>query len=335
MNLHYFFEGKLGREEAASAFLATMLEQHPEFRQAFFRLLSLPENEHEDLKKEEWSVVTEEYEVDVTMHPQKGSHVVLIENKIQPGSKTAGQVKKYFSRQIKMEPEKDVLFYYLAPNESTGVSELSKTNFRENDVGVSISWDDIFDILDDIDLSERERESVNSSVDSIRKIIKTTYETKYELVGPRAIIDDIIKTTAVKIKSEFPQVSFLTWNAKQTHLIYTCKTNVTAYMNLSFEAEDEPPYRPLIEDRDGNLSLTLKSSFKISGKGKKDPETKLWWNDTKNSRSIPILPGGDHVFNDETEFYVNEIQITTSKKVISERYYEMSRSLLSKLLEQL
>jgi hypothetical protein len=40
MNLHFFFEGKLAREEVSSAFLATLLEQRPDIRTAFFEVLA-------------------------------------------------------------------------------------------------------------------------------------------------------------------------------------------------------------------------------------------------------------------------------------------------------
>ena len=110
MNLHFFYEGSLGREEAASAFLATMLEQYPSFRKSFFDLLGLPDEKSRSLATEEWNVVTEEDEVDVTMHPQRGNHVILIENKVQASSKMAGQVSRYYQSQINKEPDKSVVF---------------------------------------------------------------------------------------------------------------------------------------------------------------------------------------------------------------------------------
>ena len=58
MNIHFFFKGKLSREESSSALIASLLEQRADFRSFFFEELDLP-LELQDLKNEPVKVETE------------------------------------------------------------------------------------------------------------------------------------------------------------------------------------------------------------------------------------------------------------------------------------
>ena len=85
MQLRHFFENMLRREETASAFLATLLDYDPSFRQAFLRLaLDEPGLADEGTR----TVRVEEDRVDVT--PESEAAYVVIENKIGSGADHRG-----------------------------------------------------------------------------------------------------------------------------------------------------------------------------------------------------------------------------------------------------
>lgn len=107
MNPHLFFQGKLGREEVTSAFLATLLEQQKSVRNGFFDLLaqSLGQELADSLKRKSWKVGVEKDAVDIRLEALRKPEpwVILIENKIQSGSKQVEQLRRYYLAQIGRE----------------------------------------------------------------------------------------------------------------------------------------------------------------------------------------------------------------------------------------
>ena len=91
VNPHFFFEGKLAREESASALLATLLEQSACFRQRFLDVLHLDINDAPD-------VAVERNDVDVCLTFPKDKTTILVENKTKGSSKTDSQLARYYEQ---------------------------------------------------------------------------------------------------------------------------------------------------------------------------------------------------------------------------------------------
>src|ERR1035437_2688178 len=106
------------REEGASAFLATLLRDELDFRCAFFEMLAEGHPEvAASLKAKKWEVGIEVDQINVHLSADDGTWEILIENKIQAGSKRPKQLLRYYERQIKDHPGPCVAMVYLSPAE--------------------------------------------------------------------------------------------------------------------------------------------------------------------------------------------------------------------------
>lgn len=98
MNPHFFFKGKLSREESASAYLATLLDQIPEFRVATLDKAGILE------PGGPCTILTELREVDIRLDYPEAETVVLIENKIRSGALQVDQLSRYYQQERAANP---------------------------------------------------------------------------------------------------------------------------------------------------------------------------------------------------------------------------------------
>jgi hypothetical protein len=175
VDIHFFFAN--GVETAASAFLATLLEQEAAFRGALLRrvLPDLELTEVDDL------TVTVEHplgagRVDVFL--ECPTAVVLIENKTQAGSKTDGQLCRYYEACNPRRERRRVVAVYLAPRGATAASALAETDkaIEEagrvgRDVAKSLTWDEVNTVISQTTLNEPSfaRDGIRTVLDEIRK----------------------------------------------------------------------------------------------------------------------------------------------------------------------
>ncbi len=216
----------------------------------------------------------------------------------------------------------------MAPSVTTGDSEFNKTEFRDGDFAASISWDDVFDV---VDVGDVDKPVIESCIESIRKIIKTTQETTFKLESDRLIVDSIIKRTLGRLKGDYPDLYITTWTSKNKHEIYTCKSDVTLLMGLTFDVEDTPPYPALIRNEQGTLDLGIEISFTLSAKGKRSHEGKLWWQEMCNTPTMEILHEGSHSYDATTQGFLHETAISGTKEDIAESYYERCKRIIDYL----
>lgn len=142
MHLTHFFQGSLGREEVASAFLAMALEGCHRFRDYFLSLVASPELA-DSLKQRKWRLSVEANSVDVRM--ESDDIVILIENKISSAPKKKGQLLRYYTAERARPPDRTIVCLYLAPGE-VGQDEVlrvkSSPHFRSSrDYAQQVSWD--------------------------------------------------------------------------------------------------------------------------------------------------------------------------------------------------
>ncbi|MGV3607799.1 MAG: hypothetical protein ACO1RA_15435 [Planctomycetaceae bacterium] len=134
VNPRHFLDGGMGREEAASAYLATLLEQSRDFRSEFFRIAGIPEIPNPNI----------EVEHDLRDITITGDNTILIvEVKIDDGSKTKGQLCQYYKRVKRDSPTAIVHCVYLARTREVGRSEVELIENCPSEYAVTLGWTDI------------------------------------------------------------------------------------------------------------------------------------------------------------------------------------------------
>lgn len=134
VNPRHFLDGGMGREEAASAYLATLLEQSRYFRSEFFRITGIQEFPNPRI----------EVEHDLRDVTISGDNVVVIvEVKIADGSKSNGQLRNYYDRFNAEQPKFTVHTVYLARTAEVGRSEADQVECEPNERAVALGWSDI------------------------------------------------------------------------------------------------------------------------------------------------------------------------------------------------
>jgi hypothetical protein len=139
---HFFFEGTQ-REEAASAFLATLLEQGPDFRAAFVRRIGGGDAGAPRPKVRVESHLGGGTWADILM--ELPGLVVLVENKIRPQAVQPGQLVRYHLAAIDAWPTRRVISVFLAPEARLGYAEARAVR-REvrkagrDDLAVVLTW---------------------------------------------------------------------------------------------------------------------------------------------------------------------------------------------------
>ncbi len=139
MKLTYFFKGTIRKEQIASAFLATLFNEKPSFREFFFQT-AFP-TESAALSGHAWKVEIEANLVDVRL--SSVNTVAIIENKIRAGAKQKGQLLRYYQEEKERGRDQRLLAVYLAPGH-VGASEIAglKPELRGDDRAVHVSWED-------------------------------------------------------------------------------------------------------------------------------------------------------------------------------------------------
>jgi hypothetical protein len=142
----HLFEGTL-REEAASALLATLLEQDAGFRGAFVRRIGGGDN----VGKAAPRVRVEPYLgggqwPDVTT--ELPGLIVLVENKVRPQAVQVGQLARYHASAAVQWPRHRVISVFVAPLRRSGFAEARhvRRHIRgqtRDDLAVVLSWSQV------------------------------------------------------------------------------------------------------------------------------------------------------------------------------------------------
>ncbi len=174
MDVHLFFEGKLACEEVASAFFASLLDQQADVRNELFDILAeyVGQELAASFKVKLWRPVRVEVRgVDIYLESKDGTWVILIENKLQSGSRQVAQLLRYYSGQTERDKEAHVVAVYLAPH-NMGESEvqLVKSSLRPGDFAAHVSWDTVIERLQSLKSAEvGNAEFITSGIESIQE----------------------------------------------------------------------------------------------------------------------------------------------------------------------
>lgn len=303
MNLHLFFEGMPSREEVASAFFASLLEQRPDVRNELFDILADSDGSDqvpaESFKVRTWGVRVEVDGVDIYLESrdEDGAWVILIENKLQSGSMQVGQLLRYYTSQIERDKEAHVVAVYLAPC-NMGESEVQrvKSSLRPGDFAVHVSWDTVTERLQSLKPAEAgSAEFIRSGIESIGKVIEDADKEKYPNVGERESIHEVVCKTREGLQQKFPNVRIDSpWRGKNSFTLVLSGTDITGWFEIAFEVEPNPPYRLLHLLEGHQMCLEVNSMLKLSGAAMRKKESKSRWDELLRGGAVDIPGVGTH-----------------------------------------
>ena len=261
---HHFLGGGMCREEATSAYLATLLDQSSEFRSRFLQLCGI---QNIELTK----VEVERECRDITL---SGTGVeIIIENKISAASKTEGQLLRYYTRLKEQDSDAIVHAVYLSPARKIGTSEVQKVTNTADEVAVSIAWEDLHPLIDEL------------------HDIDATFAKKGLEAILRAIANKKVKSSREYTEAEEQIRSLLAEAEPQIQLAFSDR-NISRYATelwsngeISFCLKAET-----ISSEDSLIELALDYKFRLRLKAKPDRKTewknaKRWYNTVVNTQT--------------------------------------------------
>ena len=332
LKINHFFQGKLSKEEVASAFLAMALEGPPSFRNHFFDLIA-PED-CESLKNKNWDIQVEVRNIDVRM--DAGDTVILIENKINAGAKQKSQLLRYHKQERRHNPHANIISVYLAPG-SIGKGEVALVHDspefqgKLGDFAYHLSWETLSQYAKrDGEIIE---EIISAGLEEICRIIEEARVEKYSDIGDRNIIRNIVKRAMNSI-SEHTGVQLCHWPGRENEQIYTNKTNITLWLDTEFKAEEEPPFAPINLFKNGLNEVNIKSQFKLEGKVKKNSDLGMWWRQFIESGFMNIPGVGTcNLVNDK--WFVFSQSISGNEQDIEKAIVNLGTQVLKTLSQEL
>ena len=266
VNPHFFFEGKLSREESASAFFATLLEQSVQFRSRFLGIANL------DLSGEQLSeVVVERDNVDISLHFTDTT--IIVEIKVSSGSKIDGQLRRYYDRCVDENASRRVVCIYLAPTSTLGQSEIEKLDLRDSDAAISLSWQQIAELISDLD--DISPQFASHGIESVLKLTKRRSSSLYERSGDREFLYDAIDAAFQQIQLREYVCHSCVWKDLQGVEIFTTKTGIMATTGIEFEANENGEVS--LPRCDGKPYVTLFLKFVLSKKYGASDNARSWW----------------------------------------------------------
>lgn len=194
----FFFRGGMPREEATSAFLATLIEQSDDFRTRFFKHCGIPDFEITN-------VAVEDSNKDITITGEEV--MVLIENKILLTSKESGQLLRYYNGlKQSLPPESKLHSVYVSPQKSTGQSEVEKIPKVKGEVKTSIAWGDLSSLANG--LPEIDNVFVSKGFESVLNAIeKKNGSVNY--VGEQKLTREILEEAKTLLERVSPSREFI------------------------------------------------------------------------------------------------------------------------------
>ena len=310
---HHFLGGGMCREEATSAFLATLIEQSEEFRSRFFKHCGISEFEVS-------RVEVERQFRDLTI---TGNGVtVVIENKISAASKTDGQLIRYYN-QLKEELESGTTVHsiYLSPKIKTGQSEIEKIPTVAGEIAKSIAWDELKVLasgLTDFDrtFAENGVNTVLIAIKNRRVTSKRDYSDEEELA--RSALDDAVLLMQNSLPNQKIQKFGLSIWAYPSVTIYADVTGITQVGK--------------------NLEQTIDFRFKVPLKAHRGDEPQ--WRDAK-AWFIKMQTVGEwngfkfasekSVWFESSETFVGNVEHVANQ--LAERYIQLLQEIESDIVD--
>jgi hypothetical protein len=308
VDLKHFFDGQQSRENASSAFLATVLEHDEAFRREFLALT--PASPPLDDARP-WTVRVEDTRIgwgsmDITL--ESDSTVILIENKIAASAKQKGQLLGYYGRALNTWPAKRIIAIYLAPTTSLGEDEVAAVQesleFRSRparppgpDAAGTIAWGDIAAIIEALP----EHWFATTGIRAVLKAIDKA-ATPMSDDAQRQVVRRVTQGARVSLAAKIPSLRLGRWPTRTTEEIYTVKAPVSLFLTVVFDVEPKPSDRLRDVVVDGRVRLTVRTVFMLSGTGRKSPALVAEWIKLVAAGSVDIEGVGVHLLEGGKRF---------------------------------
>lgn len=223
----------------------------------------------------------------------------------------SGQRLRYYRSVLgQIRPEQSIFAVFVAP-EGVGIHEtdLLTTSeiFRDNDSAASISWAELAPLAPSLQPPEDTHWFIESGFEQIEHIIRES-GPQYPREGTRGILAGIADE-AFRALCSLSQVRYSRWSGRNCEQILTNKTNVTLWLDLAFDTEEKPPYRPINVEEGPCLRVFLRTQFKLSAAGRKNPALKAWWAQEVARRVFEIPKLGEHHL-DHAGWFVRSVERT-------------------------
>jgi hypothetical protein len=320
----------------ASAFLATLLRHHEDFRSFF--LSQLQSDDPVCLARKKWELKVEKDGVDVWMAADAGP-VVIIENKLFPSAVKAGQLLGYYEKEIKkIDPDRKLIAVYLAPGPTIGNSEVERVldseRFRQReetpgDRAVRVSWQEV--AIFQPAAGDHDQVFITSGFENILKAIDSRRDTVFPPVGDRKTIGEIMQQARSILASDVSKVHLRPWRARENEELYTVGTKATVYLRFNFEAQETEPYAPIgVLRPDGRLAVKLCTHIQLSGLGRKDGSLRGKWKDFLDAKRIDVPGLGTHELEGDRWFLRSE-SLTERAETLVQRVVAAGKAIFARL----
>ena len=325
MKFTHFFKATIRKEQIASAFLATLLDEKLLFR-SFFFAKAFPK-ETLALSGDQWKVEVEPNNVDVQLSTE--NTVVIIENKVRAGAKQGlSQLFRYYQDQIARQPRKRIFAVYLAPRQ-VGVSEIVdlQQNLQGDDACEHVSWEEVLKFVAD---GDSDVDAINSGFNGIRVAISD--HPKYPHEGDRRAIAEIVDDALGRLRPL--GVPLRRWTGREYENIYSHGTPLfTVWLDALFEAESVEPWLPKnVRVSEDELQLTIRAQFKLSAKAAKDRQmVALWERELAQTR---LQPRSAFRRDPASRWFRYEHTVTGTHSELTGAMETVGRTLLNFLIER-
>ena len=261
----HFLAGGMCREEATSAFLATLIEYSKDFRKRFFNLCNIPDFKIMD-------VVVEQAQRDITITGD--DTFVIIENKIANSSKTKGQLLSYYSQLKTKFPEATIHAVYLAPTQNMGHSEVEMVNSEAGGKAISVAWSDIKPICDN--LEDFDPIFSQTGIDCVLEAIRRrTIKVPPNWSEDEWKVREYMRSIAENIGPGFP-----------SRQIVAEGCSLWAYGPISVVADCTPAV--VGDEMTPEVVICCELKFRLAGRHEDRKYAKSWFNSLKSSKTWDV-----------------------------------------------
>ncbi len=310
MDLKHFFDGQQSRENASSAFLATLLESNTAFRLELLGGVPVDPTLSTD---ESWDEIRVENiepwtspvlrgetgtgSIDITLKSSKT--VVLIENKVAPSAKRHGQLLQYYEAALATWGDRRILALYLAPYAELATSEvdlvkrsaafMARAGRLVPDDAAALDWGQVERLIsklcppDDWFAHTGMREVRRAIDDATRALPPDTQ---------RDVVRWISKSVRQALAAQVPNAEFSRWPSMAQEAIYTVRGPVSAWLTLRFAVDPATSHLVNVVE-DGRVRAIVQAEFSLSRAGWKSPAVTAAWSDLTASGVVRIDGLGD------------------------------------------
>jgi hypothetical protein len=292
MRLDLFFNGKLGREEMSSAFLATLLDQRDDFRDFFLKETgcgALPGS---------CEVRVEIDNVDVRLDCGAANTVVLVEVKVRGASVRPEQLSAYYCQIRRTAPEKRIVVVMVVPSTGTGKAEIARVrqcpDWRVDDHTSTITWKSLASFTVRISKYDRDELFIRSGFETVTRIIADKGREKYAATGGRGILQELARRIASGLEEEVRPVRFRVWTNRDMFDVYPVDTPFTVSVRLWVDPPPDAQGVPVHPITDDAVQIRVETMVGLSDKGKKNGRVREAWQAIRKSDTLVVGSGVVH-----------------------------------------